>query len=84
MASKRTIKKGLNNMVFDIVEDCFSIQLFDDAKTAASEKVIDDVAAFQDDILAKINKANNKVDFRAIRSEIDAKGEAFFQTVNAI
>lgn len=84
MASKRTIKKGLNNMVFDIVEDCFSIQLFDDAKSASSEKVIDDVAAFQDDILSKIHKANNKADFRAIRSEIEEKGDSFFHTVNAL
>ena len=32
MSSKRDIKKEVNNMVFDVVEECFSLQLYDASK----------------------------------------------------
>lgn len=84
MASKRDIKKGLNNLIFDIVDDCFSVQLFNEAKAEASDKVIDQAADFQDAMLTKINQAKSKAEFRAIHEEIEKKGEEFFHAVNAL
>lgn len=84
MANKRDIKKGLNNLVYDIVDDCFSVQLFNDAKVEASDKVIDQAADFQNEMLAKINKAKSKAEFRAIHTEIETKSEEFFQAVSAL
>jgi len=84
MANKRDIKKGLNNLIFDIVDDCFSVQLFNEKKAEASDKVIDQVAKFQDEMLSKISKAKSKVEFKAIHSEIEAKSEEFFQAVSAL
>ena len=84
MASKRDIKKGLNNLIFDIVDDCFSVQLFNDKKAEASDKVIDQAANFQEEMLSKISRAKSKTEFRAIHSEIEAKSEEFFQAVNAL
>lgn len=84
MASKRDIKKALNNLVFDIVDDCYSVQLFNDKKAAASDKLIGEVADFQDGMLTKIYKAKSKVEFKAIHEEIETKGEGFFQAVSAL
>lgn len=84
MASKRDIKKGLNNLVYDIVDDCFSVQLFNEDKVEASDKVIDQAADFQDQMLTKINQAKNKAEFRAIHQEIEKKSEEFFQAVNKL
>jgi hypothetical protein len=84
MANKRDIKKGLNNMIFEIVDDCFSAQLFNDSKAEASEKLINEAADFQDTMLARINKAKSKAEFRAIHTEIEDKGETFFHAVNSL
>ncbi len=84
MASKRDIKKGLNNLIYDIVDDCFSVQLFNDDKVEASDKVIDQAADFQDAMLTKINQAKSKSEFRAIHDEIEKKSEEFFQAVNKL
>jgi len=84
MASKRILKKGLNDMIIDIVEECFTLQLFDDKKTEATEKLIDEAADFQDNILSKINTAKNKADFKSVTAEIETKAVEFVEKLNAL
>ena len=47
-------------MVFDIVEECFYLQMVDDSKTKKTEALIDETAAFQDEVLGKISKFKTK------------------------
>lgn len=84
MASKRMLKKNVNDMVIDIVEECFTLQLFDDKKTKKTDALIDEAADFQDDILKKINQAKNKADFRSITAEIETKADQFVEKLNAL
>ena len=55
MASRKDLKRNLNNMVFDIVEECFTIQILDESKTKEADAIIDAAANFQDAMLTKIN-----------------------------
>ena len=60
MASKRIFKKHLNEMVYDIVEECFYLQLTDESKIKKTDKLIDEAATFQDDVLSRIYKSKSK------------------------
>jgi len=71
-------------MVFDIVEECFTIQLMDDSKVQKAEAIIDEAANFQDAMLAKISAAKTKVDFRPITEEIEKSAEKFITKLNAL
>jgi hypothetical protein len=82
MASKKTLKKSLNNMVFDIVEECFSIQLWAPEKSAQAETIIDDAADFQDQMLEKINSAKSKKDFKPIREQLENSAVTFIEKLN--
>jgi hypothetical protein len=82
MASKKILKKNLNNMVFDIVEECFSMQMWNPEKAAQTEEIIDAAANFQDDMLMRINAAKTKSDFRPIRSEIENAAIDFINKLN--
>lgn len=84
MASKRILKKNVNDMIIDIVEECFTLQLFDEKKTDKTDALIDEAADFQDDILTRINAAKNKADFKGIRSDIEAKAVHFVEKLNAL
>ena len=84
MASKRVLKKNVNAMVIDVVEECFSIQLMDEKKTKATDKLIDDAADFQDQILNKINNAKNKADFKGISEEVETKAIDYVKQLNAL
>ena len=66
MASKRIFKKNVNEMVYDIVEECFYLQLMDDSKTKQTDALIDETAEFQDDVLSRIYKSKSKKEFSEI------------------
>lgn len=84
MASKRLIKKQLNGMVIDIIDECFSIQLYNEAKTAATEKLIEETLVFGDDVLARIHQAKSKKDFPAIKQLMEDKGIYFVEELNGL
>lgn len=84
MANKRELKKALNNMVYEIVEECYSIQLYDQGKEEASNKVIAETATFHDAALNKINTAKNKADFKVIVTDIEAAADQLFDKVNEL
>jgi hypothetical protein len=84
MASKRDIKRDLNNMVFDVVEECFSIQLYDEKKTQETEQFIEDAADFLEQTLTKINAAKTKKDFGPIVEEIENKAETWVERLNSM
>ena len=84
MASKRILKRNVNDMIIDVVEECFTLQLFDEKKVAKTDALIDEAADFQGDILTKINAAKNKADFKSVTSEIEAKAIDFVEKLNAM
>jgi hypothetical protein len=84
MASRRILKRNLNHMVFDVVEECFIIMQFDPSKSDAAEKLIDEAADFQEMILHKINGAKTKADFRPIREMLENSAVDFVTKLNAL
>ena len=84
MASRRILKRNLNHLVFDIVEDCFMIMQLDPSKNDAAEKLIGEAADFQDVILQKINVAKTKADFRPVRESLESAALDFVKKLNAL
>lgn len=84
MASRKDLKRNLNNMVFDIVEECFTIQILDESKTKDADAIIDAAANFQDAMLTKINASKTKSDFRPICDEIENTAIDFINKLNAL
>ncbi len=82
MANKRDLKKALNNMVYELVDECYSIQLYAPEKAEASDKVITETASFHETALSKIGKAKNKAEFKAIIEEIEKNADILFDKVN--
>ena len=84
MASKKNLKKHLNGMIFDIVEECFTIQLFDPSKTEKADKIIDEAADFQDEMLIRINAAKSKADYKPIREDFEKAAIDFIKKLNSL
>ena len=84
MASKRDLKKEVNNMVFDVVEECFSLQLYDESKREVTDKFIEEAADYMEEILSKINAAKTKKDFAPLRAEIEKTGEDWVERLNKL
>ena len=84
MANKRLIKKQLNGMIIDVLDECISIQLYNESKTDATEKLIEEALSFGDDVLTKIHGAKSKKDFPAIRQMMEDKGVYFVEELNGL
>lgn len=84
MASKRTFKKDLNKMVFDVVEECFSVQLYNASKTEASDKLIDEAVEFRNNMTEKIHAAKNKEQFKALHAEVEEAAVDFIHKINGL
>lgn len=84
MSSRRILKKNLNTMVFDIVEECYTASLLDDKKVDSANKIIDEAAEFQDSFLTKINSAKNKADFKGFSAEIEKEAISFVEKLNKL
>jgi len=84
MSSKRLLKKHLNDMVIDIVEECYTVQMFDETKAVQANALIEDAANFQDQILMSIHTAKTKKDFNPIREKIDTAVIDFVTKLNGL
>ncbi len=82
MANKKDLKKNLNFLVIDVVEEAYNVQLSNPAKKEVTDKFIDEVIDFQMDIVSRIHTAKSKADYKPIRAEIEQKAMDFIQEVN--
>ncbi|MBI2258796.1 MAG: hypothetical protein HYU67_07845 [Flavobacteriia bacterium] len=82
MASKKQLKKAMDNLIFDALDECYSIQLYQPAKKEESDRVIDEIVEFRNDIINKIYKSKQKAEFKEIIQKIEEKSEEFFDTIN--
>ena len=71
-------------MVYDIVEECFYLQLTDESKIKKSDKLIDEAAEFQDEILSKIANGKSKKEFSEISIQVNEKAKYFVQKLNEL
>lgn len=69
MASVRDLKRNINSMIYDVVDECYSLQLYDESKTKKTDDFIDEAAEFQEEIMAEIKKAENKKDYKKIKEK---------------
>lgn len=84
MASKRELKRDINNMIYDVVDECYSLQLYDESKKKKTDAFIDEAANFQDEITSAIKKAKNKKDFKSIIEKFEKTNEEWRVKLNKL
>jgi hypothetical protein len=84
MASKRVLKKNLYYMVADVVDECYNVSLYNPAKTAAAEQVIDEAVQFHNEVLTSIHQGKTKKDFPAIVTKIEDAAVDFIHKINGL
>jgi hypothetical protein len=77
MASVKNFKKEINNVLSDIIEECYICQLTKDDKTSAKvDKIIDEAIATFDDLIVKMNLKkidNKKKHFQKMQNDLSSK-----------
>ena len=78
------LKKSVNNMVFDVVDECFHLQEVNPSKQKETDDLFDRVADFQDQILQEIHAAKTKKDFSPIVAKVNEMQAKFTDELNGL
>ena len=88
MANKRDLKKDINYVLGDIIEAVYVWELSNpDKETKTSEAIIDEAINTFDTLITKVNDRsveNKKQHFKAINQELETKGRALIEKINAL
>lgn len=88
MASIKNLKKEINNVLSEIIEDCYVCQLNGDDKVSAkAEKIIDEAIATFDELIAKLHEKgveSQKSHFQALRKSLNEKSASLSDKIGKL
>ena len=88
MANIRNLKKDINYVLGDIIEAVYIWESANPEKDRKkSEAIIDEAIATFDELIEKVNARdvkNHKTHFKGIASELESKGRAMIEKINAL
>ena len=84
MANKRQLKKQINAMVIDVIDECIYIQEINSNKSEAAELLIEEVIATYNSLISRVSKAKNKTDFRPIIKDFEEKSDLYLDKLNSL
>lgn len=91
MANRRTIKKGINYLMGDVIEECYSEILNNPDKNEAKINVIiDEAVDVADDLIARVNQSDKvkgkelKVHFNNIEKDLKEASATLIEKLNKV
>jgi len=89
MASVKNLKKDINFILSDIIEECYVWQMLqEDAKKAnKAEKIIDEAIETFDVLIEKVNTKNienKKAHFKAISTDLEKRAVALLAKIEKL
>ena len=89
MASVRNLKKDINYVLSDIIEECYMWQMLqeDDKKANKAEKIIDEAIETFDSLIEKVHLKDvedKKAHFRSINKELEDKANGMLSKIQKL
>lgn len=92
MATRRTIKKDINFMLGDLIEECYSEMLYHPGKKDdAINKTIDEIVDLADNLITRVNQHGKfktrkemKTHFKKIALDLEGSTLKFVEKINKI
>ena len=92
MANRRDIKKDINNVLGDVIEECYSELLTNPAKNEDKiNAIIDEAVDLADDLMFRVNNAQEitkgkavKTHFNKISEDLEERAIGFIEKLNAL
>jgi len=89
MASVKNLKKDINYVLSDIIEECYVWQTMqeDDKKADKAEKIIDEAISTFDELIEKVNTKkieDKKSHFKTISIELEKKATSLLSKIEKL
>jgi len=86
MASIKNLKKDINYVLGDIIEECYTWEILNpNADKKATETIIDEAIESFDNLIEKVNAKNvesSKAHFKAINNELEETAHKLLDKIN--
>lgn len=88
MASKRILKKNVNYLFGDLIDECYLWMLVNPEKDATkANEIVDEAVEYYDDVMSKI--ANREIEnankyFSILNNEVEEKATELVDKINAL
>jgi len=89
MASIRLLKKEINKTCYDIIDECFSYELYNPGKKDKEiEKLVDESIDLRNSLIEKINKLPEgkkaKIHLADVRDQLEQESANFINKLNKL
>ena len=91
MANRRMLKKKINSMVNNIIEECYSVQINNKDKHEETNKIIDETVLMFNELLERVHSVKSVQDdkekkklYDAINSDLEKAGLNLLKKLNKI
>lgn len=88
MASVKNLKKDINYVLGDVIEECYTWELLNpEADTKKSAAIVDEAIVAFDSLIIKLNDKsveNKKSHFKSIQSDLITVAEGLLEKVNKL
>ena len=92
MASRRILKRNINHLLGDVIEECYNSLLSNEGKNEKKvEAIVDEAVDLADDLIAKVNSAKKfksrsevKKQFSAIKEKLGDNVIGFVEKLDAL
>lgn len=87
MASKKNLKKDINNVLGDVIDSVYYWENTHGGPTKESEAIIDDAIKIFDDLMVKVNQRNldnSKKHFTGVKSGLETEANKLLERVNTL
>jgi hypothetical protein len=88
MASIKNLKKDINYVLGDIIEECYTWEILNpDADKKATEAIIDEAIDAFDALIDKVNAKNvenSKAHFKSINKELEQTANDLIEKINKL
>lgn len=88
MASVKNLKKDINYVLGDVIEECYVWELSNpDADIKKSQKIVDEAIASFDGLIEKLNDKkveNKKAHYNAVKADLESVAKKLLEKVNKL
>ena len=82
MANKRQLKKRVNRIINEVLEECYTIEFYNTSKRTETKSFSDKAIDFKNKIIKENNAAESKIQYKAIRNKVDQQAAEWVKKMN--
>lgn len=83
MASKRLLKKNINYLFGDLIDQCYLWELVNtDDKSNKAETIVDEIVEYYDEVMTKINSGKGAKYFSELTKKVEIKATEIASKIN--